>query len=184
MKKLLFAIFILSLVTACNNEKKKDDKTGDDKNGTKTDNNISYPYKAEYSSFSMGDPNHSKIVLDFIKMWEDNKMDDMKDLLADSVMVFFNDGNMFMGTKDSLISMGKQFRASMSAVKIRIDAFMPVHSNDKSEDYVLVWETDFNTDKTGKTDSLVNHAYFQVKDNKIAMWAEYARKNPTPSPDK
>lgn len=184
MKKALFALFALTIIAACNNEKKDDKKEGDKKESTATGSDISYPYKAEYSDFKMGDPNNAKTVLDFIKMWEDNKLDDMKNLLADSVMVFFNDGNTFMGTKDSLISTGKQFRASMSALKTRIDAFVPVHSNDKNEDYVLIWATDFMTDKAGKTDSLVNHAYFQVKDNKITMWGEYARKNPTAAPDK
>jgi hypothetical protein len=183
MKKTLFTLFAFAFIIACNDKKKNDDKMSDNKNADKG-SNITYPYKADYSNFSMGDPNHAKLVLDFIKMWEENKLDDMKLLLADSVGVHFNDGGRFMGTRDSLISMGKQFRATMSTVKIRMDAFMPVHSNDKNEDYVLVWETDFITDKTGKTDSLVNHAYFQVKNNKITFWGEYAQKNPPAASNK
>lgn len=181
MKKTLFALFALAIISACDNEKKDDKKDADKKETTTTGGNITYPYKADYSDFKMGDPNHSKLVLDFLKMWEDNKLADMKNLLTDSVTAFFNDGNMFMGTKDSLIKTGQMFRDNFSAIKTRVDAFVSVHSNDKNEDYVLIWATDLLTDKAGKTDSLVNHAYFQVKDNKIAMWGEYMRKNPAPA---
>ena len=49
---------------------------------------------------------------------------------------------------------------------------------DKNEDYVLVWETEYTKDKAGKSDSTVNHSYYQIKDNKIAVWSEYLQKNP------
>ena len=176
MKKLLFTLLAFAMLMACNNEKKKDDKMGDDKKETKMSGNITYPYKAMYSDFKMGDPAHAKMVLDFYKMWEDDKLDDMKAVLADSVGVNFADGNKFMSTSDSLIKLAKQVRSGLSSVKIRMDAFMPVHNNDKNEDYVLIWETDFNTDKSGKLDSSGTHAYFLIKNNKIAFWGEYQQK--------
>lgn len=179
MKKLISMILAVAVLASCNNKKKDEGKEDGSKPATKMDNNINYPYKAEYSNFQMGDPQNAKLVLDFIKNWEENKMDDMRDKLADSVSVNFQDGNLFNGPKDSLIKYGKMARANFTDVKIRMDAFMPVHSNDKNEDYVLVWETDFNTAKDGKMDSVINHAYFLVKDNKIAHWSEYDQKNPT-----
>lgn len=181
MKKMLFAVFAFAMIAACNNEKKKDDKTGDDKKETKMSDNVTYPYKAEYSDFKMGDPAHTKLVLDFSKCWEENRMADMKAFLADSVGVSFADGSKFMGTADSLIKMGEMYRSNFSSVKIRMDAFMAVHNNDKNEDYVLLWETDYNTDKSGKVDSIGSQSYFQIKNNKIAFWGEYQQKL-TPPP--
>ncbi len=176
MKKLLMLLTAISIFIACNNEKKKDDKTGDDKKDTKMSGNITYPYKADYSDFKMGDPNHTKLVMDFYKTFEENRMDDGKAMLNDSVTVNFADGNKFMGIADSLISMGKQFRANYSAYKVTIDACMAVHSNDKNEDWVLIWDRVYTTDQKGKSDSAGGHSYWQIKNGKIAFWGEQEAK--------
>ena len=173
MKKMLFAVFVFAMIAACSNEKKKDDKTGDDK---KMSDNISLPYKADYSDFKMGDPKYTKMVLDFYKIFEENRMDDGKAILADTVAVSFADGNKFMGTADSLIALGKQVRGSYSAYKITIDACMAVHANDKNEDWVLIWDRSYFTDQKGKSDSLGGHAYWQIKNGKIANWGEQEAK--------
>jgi ketosteroid isomerase-like protein len=109
-------------------------------------------------------------------------MDDMKPMLTDSVWVEFSDGNKFNGTADSLIKTGKEFRASIASVRTAIDAFMPIHLNDKNEDYVLVWGRDYNTSKTGKVDSTTGHSYWQIKNNKISGWAEFSRNLRVPPP--
>ncbi len=184
MKKLSLALALLALLTACSNEKKKDDKMPvDKKDEKKMSDNITYPYKADYSSdFSLGDPNHAKMVLDFYKAWEENKMDDMKPMLNDSVWVHFNDGNKFSGTSDSLIKFGKEYRATFSRVSTTVDGWIPVHSNDRNEDFVLIWVRDYNTDQKGKLDSVAGHAYFQIRNNKIAGWGEYQQKMGPPPP--
>ena len=178
MKKMLFAVFAFAMIAACNNEKKKDDKKE-----TKTSDNITYPYKADYSSdFSMGDAQHAKMVLDLYKMWEDNKLDDMKPLLADSVSIEFPDGNKFNdNTADSMLNFARQYRATLKTVMTKIDGWMPVHANDKNEDYVLVWSRDYNTDMSGKVDSTRGHTYFQIKNNKIRSWSEYQQKLTPPA---
>ena len=176
MKRLLILLTAISIFMACNNEKKKDDKMGDDKKETKMSDNINLPYKADYSDFKMGDPNLTKLVLDFYKVWEENRMDDGKAMLNDSVTVNFADGNKFMGPADSLISMGKQERARYKNLKITIDACMAVHSNDKNEDWVLVWDKSYTTDQKGKIDSMGGHSYWQIKNGKIAYWGEQQAK--------
>lgn len=181
MKKLSFAIVVISMLVACN-DKKSDDKTGGDKTADKkTMDSITYPFTPAYThDFSMGDPNHSKIVLDFIKTWEDNKIKDMRPLLADTMAVDFSDGSKFMGTADSLLSIAQMFRDQFSSVRIVVDAWMPVHSNDKNEDWVLVWEKDYTT-KDGVVDSIGSHAYFQIRNNKIAYWHELQSKLAPPA---
>lgn len=176
MKRLLILLTVISIFMACNNEKKKDDKTGDDKKDTKMSENVNLPYKADYSDFKIGDPNHTKMILDFYKAFEENRMDDGKPMLADTVTVNFADGNKFTGSRDSLVSMGKQFRSSYSAYSITIDACMAVHSNEKNEDWVLIWDRTYFTDQKGKADSLGGHAYWQIKKGKIAFWGEQQAK--------
>ena len=175
MKRLLMLLTVISIFMACNNEK-KDDKTGDDKKDPKMSENVNLPYNVDYADFKMGDPNHTKLVLDFYKTFEENRMDDGKAMLADSVTVDFADGNKFTGPKDSLIAMGKQFRASYSAYTVTIDACMAVHANDKNEDWVLIWERSYSTDQKGKSDSAGGHSYWQIKNGKIAHWGEQQAK--------
>ena len=159
---------------------KKDDKMGDDKKDTKMSDNINLPYKVEYSDFKMGDPNHTKLVLDFYKTFEENRMADGKAMLNDSVSVSFADGNKFIGPADSLLSLGKQVRGSYSAYKVTIDACMAVHSNDKNEDWVLIWDRSYFTDQKGKADSAGGQSYWQIKNGKIAFWGEsQAKLTPT-----
>jgi hypothetical protein len=174
------------LLVACNNEKTEStDAASDEKKMT---GNISYPYQPAYShDFKIGDPNHSKLVLDFFKAWEENRMDDMRTMLTDSVWVDFSDGEKFSGTKDSLIKGGKDFRSMFSSVSVSVDGWIPVHANDKNEDWVLVWSKDINTDTKGKVDSLRGHSYYMIKDNKIAGWSEFQQKltpSPPPPPQK
>ncbi|MBM3415366.1 MAG: hypothetical protein FJY20_02755 [Bacteroidetes bacterium] len=169
-------------MASCNNEK-KDDKQDDNKKETvKSGSDVSLPYKTEYSSFSMGDPSHTKLVLDFYKTFEENRMDDGKAMLTDSVAVNFADGSKFMGTKDSLISMGKQYRSAYADVKITIDACIVVHSNDKNEDWLLIWDKSVTKDTKGKIDSIGGQSYWLIKDGKITFWGEsQAKLAPAPT---
>ncbi len=176
MKRLLILLTAISIFMACNNEKKMDNKTADDKKDTKMSENIDLPYKADYSDFKIGDPKNTKLVLDFYKAFEENRMDDGNAMLADSVTVNFADGNKFIGTKDSLISMGKQFRSRYSAYKVTIDGCMSVHSNEKKEEWVLIWDRAYSTDQKGKSDSLGGHSYWQIKNGKIVFWGEQQAK--------
>ena len=180
MKRLLMLLTATSIFMGCNNEK-KDDKTSDDKKDSKMSESVKLPYVADYSNFKMGDPNNTKLVLDFYKTFEENRMDDGKAMLADSVKVNFADGNKFNGPADSLIAMGKQFRSAYSAYRITIDACMSVHENDKNEDWVLIWERAYSTDQKGKSDSAGGHSYWQIKNGKIAFWGEQQAKLAAPA---
>jgi hypothetical protein len=182
MKQLSIAAIAAALLFACSNEKKPGEESGT--TGEKKETAaIAYPYKADYSSdFSMGDAGHAKMVLDLYKMWEENKIDDMKPLLSDSVFVDGADGMKFNNTVDSFINFAKQYRQMYSATRPVFDGWMVVHSNDKNEDYVLVWNRDYYTTTDGKTDSLRIHAYFQVKNNKVTGWSEFSQKLAPPPP--
>lgn len=183
MKRLSIALVAASVLLACNNDKKTDETSGktEDKKEAPA---ITYPYKADYSSdFSVGDANNAKTVLDLYKMWEDGRVDDFKSVLADSASIDFPNGNKFKdNTADSLISFAKQFRKTLSSVKLRFDAWMPIHVNDKKDDYVLVWYREYETDMKGKVDSTRGHAYFQMKNNKIRSWSEFDQKLVAPPP--
>ena len=177
MKRLSIVLVAASVLFACNNDKKAEETSGKTEE-KKESPAITYPYTAAYSSdFSIGDANHAKMVLDLFKMWEENKVDDMKTLLADSVSIEFPDGYKFAdNTADSMINFAKQFRKQIKSIKVEVDGWMPVKSNDKNDDYVLIWSREYTTDMSGKADSSRLHAYFLIKNNKIRSWSEFSQK--------
>ncbi len=183
MKQTFTALIATVILFACNNEKKTDEIKSEEKTASAS---IAYAYTADYSSdFSIGDANYSKMVLDLYKMWEENKIDEMKTLLADSVMIEFPDGNKLADMPvDSMLNIARQVRKGMSSLKIQFDGWIPVRSNDKQADYVLAWTRDYVTDLAGKTDSSRVHAYFLIKNNKIRSWSEFEQKLTPPAPGK
>ncbi len=183
MKRLLVPLAAAMLLIACNNE--KTESTEEKMDDKRMSENISYPYTAEYShDFKMGDPNHSKMVLDFFKIWEENRLDDMKTMLIDSVWIEFADGSKFNTISDSIVTMAKQFRMNYSKIEIKVDGWMPIHTNDTKDDWVLVWSKDITTDTQGKVDSIRSHSYWQIKNNKISGWSEFSQKLTPPPPQK
>jgi hypothetical protein len=171
MKKISIALIAASIIMGCTNEKKTDEAAA--KPVEEKKEAVALPYKADYADFSMGDQNHTKMVLDFFKMFEESKLADGRSMLTDTVTVDFSDGSKFMGTADSLIKMGIQYRGMYAKLETRIDACMAVHSNDKNEDWVLIWDRTYSTDQKGKIDSTRGQSYWQIKNNKISYWGEF-----------
>lgn len=172
MKRLLIFLFVTAFLSACNNEKKSETATASVKELAK----ISLPYEIEYKDMKNGDPNNVKIVLDFFKTWDENRLIEGRPFLNDSVAVNFIDGSKFEGLADSLLSIGNQIRASFSAVSTTVDAAMSVHSDSKKEDWVLIWNRTYNTDQNGKVDSMSQHSFWQIKNGKISFWGELEAK--------
>jgi hypothetical protein len=81
-----------------------------------------------------------------------------------------------------MINFAKQFRKTLSSVRVAFDGWMPIHVNDTKEDYVLVWSRDYSTDMAGKLDSARVHAYFLIKNNKVRSWSEFQQKLTPPPP--
>jgi len=176
MKRIIPLFAIISLI-ACNQASVKTAS----ENSDSTNNHVNYPYQAEYSSdIKIGDVNHSKIILDFFKKWEENKIDDMRAMLTDSVSVEFADGTHLNITSDSLIKTAKQVRAGYSSVKFVVEGWMPIHVNDKNDDFVLLWDKEYTVDVKGKADSSRSHSYWQLKNDKISHWSEFMQKMTPP----
>jgi len=77
--------------------------------------------------------------------------------LGDSLSLYFSNGSKFRGTRDTVMYYASKFRDSLSKVEMKMDAWVPLHTEDKNEDWVSVWYTEIDTYKTGKVDS----AYYQ-----------------------
>src|SRR5664279_2830755 len=95
---------------------------------------ISYPYTANYSSnFKIGNAANAKLVLDLWKDFDNNTFDGPNHF-ADTVVMFFPDGSMLRG-KDSVLAGAKAFRGAMKSCVSTLDAWMPLRSVDKNEEW-------------------------------------------------
>lgn len=175
MKQFALLTAVVFFVVACQNaaEKKDETKTTDAKMPTAS------MFKANYSNaFEMGDMALTdKAVLNSWKNWEANKFDGLTDFFADSVTALWADGTSFTGTKDSLINEWKKVRANITTVVDSIDAYMPVYSTDKKENWALIWVTDYSTDKKGVKDTTAYQETWRFnKDGKADLVLQFQRK--------
>lgn len=172
MKQFFLCLTVVCFL-ACNNEKKTDTASE-----TKADKpSVSLPYTAAYSSsFELGNPQHSATILQGSwKDWEENKLDNMKNWLADTIVAYHSDNTMIKGA-DSLMASWKRNRAKYTTVIDTVHAVMSTHSTDKNEDWVLVWATEINTDANGKKDTMDLMETWRInKDGKADLLLQYDR---------
>ena len=77
--------------------------------------------------------------------------------------------------------MSQRFRNSVASVQNKVDAFMPLKSTDKNENWVAVWGKEIITDKKGKIDSTNLHEVWRInKDGKADLMSQFSQKNPPP----
>ena len=174
MKKWMLVFTAATLVfAACNNEKKE----GGD--GEKADKKaVNLPYTASYSSaFEMSSKpeNVATILQGSWKDWEENKLDNMKNWMADTIVAFHSDNKMVMGL-DSMMARWKRGRAEYSSVIDTIHAAMSVYSTDKKEDWVLVWAAEIGIKPDGKRDTVnLMETWRMNKDGKADMLLQFDR---------
>ena len=138
MKKILFILIISVIYVACTGDQPAAKNTGDSTATAEAGTVVTMPYTPDYSSsFIAGKQADALTVLNSYKAWETGDMASMADTYADSVSFNFADGSSFIGTRDSAMAMAKKYREDFSSLKIDMDAWMPLHSTDKNQDWVL-----------------------------------------------
>ena len=176
MKKMLLIFMGTALLSACNNDTKTaETKTNEDSAAVTPGSKL--PYTPSYSSsFKMGNDDYSTMIVQGSwKDWENNTMDNMKSWAADTIVAFQSDNTMYKGV-DSLQAHWKKGRAEYTSVIDTLNAVVPLYSTDKKENWVLVWVTEINTDKKGKTDTVAVMETWRInKDGKADLVYQYDR---------
>ena len=134
------------------------------------------PYKASYSSnFVMGNPAHTKMIVDLWKDWDDNAFD-RHDYMADTLVMYLPDGTVTKG-KAANAEGAKKFRGGLTSSKSTIDAMIPLRSTDRNEDWVAMWGTETNTWPDGKVETRQIHEVWRInKDGKVNLMRQFAAK--------
>jgi hypothetical protein len=171
MKKLsVSGIFIIVLIS-CNENK----STVTDKNNDSSEN-ITYPYKATYSSnFSISTkPEISIMVMTVWKFFESQQIDSLKKYYADTVTYDPSNGHRFHGSSAQLLSFAKQDVESLDSLRFDITMMQNVHINDKNEDWVFIWARERRYEKGGKADTSNIQEQWKVEKNKVTYFNQYA----------
>jgi hypothetical protein len=193
MKKFIVCFVAAGMFISCSNESKPTEtaESTEKKEEAKPAETpspapaINMPYTAGYSSqFVLGDQKNSEKLLTLFKQWDENKVADGKTMFGDSVH-FYADKWEFHGTNDSFMTVSKKQRANYKEVKTVVQAWIPVHSTDKNEDWVLVWSTAYTTDMKGKVDSANYQDTWRInKDGKFDLMYDYQQRVPEPAKKK
>lgn len=179
MKRLLVTLCALALVllvtesVAQQKQKTKPEKVSMKEKGM---NNRSYPYTAGYSSdFIIGNPANSKMILELWKDFDDNTFD-RHDYFADTAVMFLPDGSMIRG-KDSILAGAKRVRGAMSSSTSTLDAWVPLKSVDRNENWVALWGTETDTAPDGTTNKTDLQEIWRInKDGKVDFMKQFASK--------
>ena len=137
------------------------------------------PYTATYSSqFEIGNPQNARLVLELWKDWDNNMLDNHADRFADTITMILPDGHIVKG-KDAVLSGGKQERGNYTTVKSNVDAFVPLHSTDRDENWVAIWGSEEDTKADGTRQTTYHQEIWRInKDGKIDFMQSFIGKEP------
>ena len=131
------------------------------------------PYTANYSSsFTIGDANNSKMILELWKDWDDNMLD-RHDYFADTIVMITSSGEMLQG-KSAVSEAGKKFRGGMTSAKSTLDAWIPLKSVDRNENWVAIWGQEDDVYADGKKEKREIHEIWRInKDGKVDFMKQW-----------
>lgn len=156
MKKCL-VVFFLALLAACNSgtdTAKVESMKSDTSSAMTPMADIKSPYSFTYSSkFEMGDPKNVEAILTLWKDWDNGTLDAHKEIFSDSVQMYFADGTSMKGPRDSIVAAAQAYRSTIASATSTVHAAMPSKSIDKNENWALIWGSETDKWKNGKTDS-------------------------------
>ncbi|HVI45872.1 MAG TPA: hypothetical protein VM802_13440 [Chitinophaga sp.] len=185
MKKIpIFVVvaFLVACTSGTNKPTTEAVKTSE--SGSAKQESLTYPYTADYSSdFEIGDAKNVQTLLELYKNWDNNTLDNSKSSFAETDTMFFSDGNMFAGSRDSLFVVAKMMRGQMGNVVDSIHAFIPLRSKDRKEDWVVIWAREISTDAKGnRTGKELQETWRFDKNGKINLMYQYQQLPPKMSP--
>jgi len=182
MKQLSFAALIICGFVACNTATTSTENTTDTTASmTSPENeNITYAYTPMYSGdFTIGDSKNAQTVLEIWKDFDNNTLDNHKNAFADTVSFDSYDGHSMRVARDSMMSIVKSHRNSLSATVSSVEVVVPLKPKGKDESWVCVWGKEVDTHSNNKVDSFyLNENWMFDKDGKVAYVGQYKAEPP------
>ena len=181
MKQLSMAVFMACALIACNTATTSTENTKDTTAATTaTEENVTYAYTPMYSGdFTIGDSRNAQTVLEIWKDFDNNTLDNHKDAFADTVSFDSYDGHSMRLARDSMTSIIKSHRSSLSATVSSVEVVVPLKPKGKDESWVCVWGKEVDTHSNNKVDSFyLNENWMFDKNGKVAYVGQYKAEAP------
>jgi hypothetical protein len=161
-------------------DKKGESTTTDSaKAGMESTEDVTYPYTLDkpYKNWKPGDKKNTMVLLNMLKAWETKNVTECASYFGDSVDLAVDYYHKVI-KHDSIPAMLERSWADYENLKIKMDDWESVISEDKKDEWVTVWYKQSWTDKKGKADSLaiVNDA--KIVNGKIIVFDEKVRHFP------
>jgi hypothetical protein len=186
----MYLLAVVTFLVACNsgtNKSKMEAVTASDSDSAKQESMTSakqeimtYPFKPGYSSdFEIGDAKNAQTLLELYQNWDNNTLDNSKSSFAENDTMFFADGSMFAGSRDSLFVVAKKMRGQMGSLVDSVHAWTPLRSKDRKEDWVVIWTREISTDSKGKkTARELQETWRFDKNGKVNLMYQYHQMPP------
>lgn len=164
MKK-IFAFTALLFLISCQEEKKPAESAASVSETPKTLPEFAYP--VAMANWSMGDPNHTKMVLDVYRAWEHKDSAVFAASFADSAAMDLPDARRFTFTKGNAYQRLYKARSRYDSISNKIVSAFALHNDDQNDDWVMVMTYNKWTYKDGIKDSALYWDNWRLKNGKI-----------------
>lgn len=142
--------------------------------------NEQQPYKLALTKLSFGNEQYTKYVLNAWKAYDNNMLDEIGFIIADTIRAGFSNGQTVNG-KEAFMSGLKMHRGGLASASSRVIACTTLKSPDNlMNEYTLIWGEELATKKDGTVQKFSLHEVW-VFDNagKVAEFYQYAIPLPT-----
>ena len=175
MKKLI-ALAFTGLLFSCSSETK--DANTKEEPKTEPAENLTYAYTLKdqpADNWDRGDQKNIVLVLNSLRAFENNNMDECVANFADSVQLYLNEFEAKL-PKDSARVFLQNARNSVKSLVIEMEDYETVISKDKKREWVSLWYKEKFTNDKGVMDSIFYMDDVRIIDGKIATIDEKSRK--------
>lgn len=180
MKKIILPALLLGLLSC--NETGTGNEIGAvkpvDDTVTTSAENLEYAYtRTNKSNYVMGDPARIQMVLNSLKAFETNNIDDLVSNFGDTVELNFDNYHAKV-SRDSAKSILTNNRNGYETYRINMHDWETVKSTNTDDEWVSLWYTEVFKEKGGKLDSLNIMDDVKIMDGKIVEISGYMRRFP------
>ena len=177
MKKLIFILSAVSILTACVDNKKADPAkvvaVNDSATTGITQSEQGYPVK--YKEFEIGKSENIQTVLGFYKAWDNKEAGKVADLFADTLRLRIPTEREEIVLPNAKINDAlTKNRGMYDSTSNNIISAVSLHDRERNEDWVLINTYNKWVETNGKKDSLIYHDEWRINNGKIDfLWSFY-----------
>lgn len=137
--KITVSILCLFFILSCGQDKTTDDKIEmSPATSTKTETLSPLAYPARYSNWEIGKREDMNTVLSLYKAWDESSIDNLKNILADSVILDLPVGRRITASRDSIIDLLVKYRNAFKATSNQVLSIYPLVNKETNDEWVSV----------------------------------------------